>query len=324
LATSIPLSLSCGNYDINQALIDGRIVPDGVDLSVLVYPSPERHWRMGRHEEFDACEFSMSVFLRMHEQGRALTGIPAFPHRRFRHSSIYVNADAGIRSPKDLEGRRVGLQTWQATAGLWARGILQDQYDLDLGSIDWVCQHDEVEAIDLPDRFRLRYVEHGDSVTSMLVRGDVDALIYPEVPKAIQTGDPRVRRLFDDPKTEEIRYFEETGLFPIMHTVVIRQQVVDDHPWLPRNLLLAFRQSKDLAFRQALDPRRISLAWVSQAIDEQRRILGDDPWCYAFEPNRKGLEQMIRWSREQGIITREMTPEELFVPSTLDELPGYA
>lgn len=324
MATTVPLSLSCGNYDINQGLIDGRVAPEGVHLTVLAYPSPERHWRMGRHEEFDACEFSMSVYLRMHEQGRDLTAIPAFPHRRFRHSSIYVNSEAGIRTPKDLEGRRVGLQTWQATAGLWARGILQDQYGVDLGTIDWVCQHDEVEPIELPPSIGLRYVEPPDSVTSMLVRGDLDALIYPEIPNPITSGDPRVRRLFDDPKTEEIRYFETTGFFPIMHTVVIRRRVVEDHPWLPRNLLLAFRASKDLAFRQALDPRRISLAWVAQAIDEQQRILGSDPWCYEFEPNRAALEQMIRWSREQGIIRTEFAPEELFVPSTLDELPGYA
>ncbi|MGH7484196.1 MAG: ABC transporter substrate-binding protein, partial [bacterium] len=231
MPSAIPLSLACGDYDINRGLIDGTISPDGIDFTVLTYPSPSRHWRMGRHEEFDVCEFSMSDYLMYHDRGREWTAIPAFPHRRFRHGFIYVNSKAGIAKPKDLEGRRVGLQTWEATAGLWGRGILQDQYGVDLSSIDWIAQHDEVVPFEPPERFRLSYVEHGQSVTAMLERGELDALIYPEVPKAIENGDPRVRRLFADTKAEEIAYYELTGFFPIMHTVVIKRAIVDANPW---------------------------------------------------------------------------------------------
>lgn len=323
MSTGIPLTLACGAYDINQALIDGRIVPDGVDLTVLTYPSPERHWRMGRHEEFDVCEFSMASFLMLQDRGRELTAIPAFPHRRFRHGSIYVNESAGIREPRDLEGRRVGLRTWQTTAGLWARGILQDQYGIDLSTIEWICQDEEDEPFEPPAHLRIRRVNEGESVTAMLERGELDALIYPEVPEAIHRGDARVRRLFDDPKAEEIAYHRATGFFPIMHAVVIKHAIAEANPWVPRNLLLAFRASKDLAFRQAVDPRRISLAWVSQTIAEQKRILGDDPWCYEFERNRPLLAQMIRWSHEQGMISREIEPEDMFFPTTRDELPTY-
>ena len=323
MSRAIPMSLACGAYDINQALIDGTIGPDGIDLTVLTYPSPERHWRMGRHEEFDAAEFSMATLLMLIDRGRALTAIPAFPHRRFRHGSIYVNAGAGITAPKDLEGRRIGLRTWQTTAGLWARGILQDYYGVDLSTIEWVCQDEEDEPFDTPERFRLRRVADGERVTTMLETGELDALIYPEVPGAVRRGDPRVRRLFEDPKAEEIAYYEQTGFFPIMHAVVIRNAIVEANPWVPRNLLLAFRASKDLAFQKALDPRRISLAWVSQVIAEQRRILGDDPWCYSFEQNRRLLAQMIRWSHEQGMISREFQPEEMFAATTRDELPTY-
>ena len=319
----IPLTLACGTYDINQGLIDGTITPDGIDLTVLTYPSPERHYRMGRHEEFDVCEFSMASYLMLHDRGRELTAIPAFPHRRFRHGSSYVNASAGIRTPKDLEGRRVGLRTWQTTAGLWARGILQDQYGVDLTTIEWVNQDEEDEPFDPPARFRVGRVAEGESVTGMLERGELDALIYPEVPQSILRGDPRVRRLFEDPKAEEIAYYGATGYFPIMHTVVIKNAVVEANPWVARNLLLAFRASKERAFRQAVDPRRISLAWVSQAIAEQKQVLGDDPWCYVFEPNRRLIAQMIRWEFEQGMISREFAPEDLFYPTTRDELPTY-
>jgi 4,5-dihydroxyphthalate decarboxylase len=323
VSSVISLSLACGGYDINQGLIDGRIMPDGIDLTVLTYPSPERHWRMSRHEEFDVCEFSMATFLVLHDQGRRLGAIPAFPHRRFRHRSVYVNASAGIDQPRQLAGRRVGLRTWQTTAGLWARGILQDQYEVDLASIEWVCQDEEDEPLELPPQFRLSRVPDGAQVTAMLEHGELDALIYPEVPAAIRNGDPRVRPLFSDPKAEEIGYYERTGFFPIMHTVVIRDAVAQANPWVPRNLLLAFRASKDMAFREAVDPRRISLAWVAEAIAEQRRILGDDPWCYAFDRNRSMLVQLIRWAHEQGLVRRSFPPEELFYPSTLDELPTY-
>jgi 4,5-dihydroxyphthalate decarboxylase len=319
----IPLTLACGSYDINQGLIDGTTNPDGIDLTVLAYPSPERHWRMLRHEEFDACELSMASFLMLRDRGRGLTAIPAFPHRRFRHGYIYVNAAAGIDQPADLEGRRVGLRTWQTTAGLWARGILQDGHGIDLKTIEWVCQDEEDIPFDPPTGYRLGRVAEGDSVTAMLERGDLDALIYPEVPAAFQRGDPRVRTLFADPKAAEIAWFGTTGFFPIMHTVVIKDSIAAAHPWMPRNLLLAFRASKDLAFQRAIDPRRISLAWVAQLIDEQRRILGDDPWSYAFEPNRRLLAQMIRWSHQQGMISREFDPEDLFFPATRDELPTY-
>ena len=323
MPTRIPLTLACGSYDINQALIDGTVSPDGIDLTVLTYPSPERHWRMLRHEEFDACELSMASFLMLHDRGRGLKAIPAFPHRRFRHGFIYVNAAAGIDRPADLEGRRVGLRTWQTTAGLWARGILQDHYGVDLSTIEWVCQDEEDIPFDPPPQYRLRRVAEGGTVTAMLERGELDALIYPETPVPIHRGDPRVRTLFDDPKAEEIAWFGATGFFPIMHTVVIRHSVAEANPWVPRNLLLAFRASKDLAFRRAIDPRRISLAWVSQLIAEQRRILGEDPWCYEFEPNRRLLAQMIRWSHEQGMIGREFEPEEMFFAATRDELPTY-
>jgi 4,5-dihydroxyphthalate decarboxylase len=319
----IPLTLACGSYDINEALVDGTVAPDGVDLTVLTYPSPERHWRMIRHAEFDACELSLASFLMLHDQGRGVRAIPAFPHRRFRHGSIYVNAAAGIDRPTDLEERRVGLRAWQTTAGLWARGILQDHHGVDLTTIDWVCQDEEDVPFEAPGRFRLRRVADGESVTAMLEQGELDALIYPEVPAAIHRGDPRVRTLFEDPKAEEIAYFEATGFFPIMHTVVIRDPIAEANPWLPRNLLLAFRASKDLAFRRAVDPRRISLAWVAGLIAEQRRILGEDPWSYAFAPNRDLLAQMIRWSHEQGMIARAFDPEELFFPAAIDELPTY-
>ena len=331
MATPIHLSLACGDYDINRGLIEGSVKPQGIDLTVLAYPTPPRQWRMDRHSEFDVCEFSMSSYLVTYDRQSAaqeltmepVAAIPVFPHRRFRHSFIFVNSAAGIESAKDLEGRKVGLRTWQATAGLWARGILQDEYGVDLKKVIWYLSDDEAIPAQLPEGFEMRRIPQGASVTQMLLEGQLDALIYPEMPSALLEGDSRIRRLFPDYKQQEIGYYQKTGSFPIMHTVVIKKSVLDEHPWVARNMLLAFRESKDLAFKRMRDPRSISLAWVRELIEEQERILGTDPWAYTFADNVAALETMIRFSHEQGMISRRMRPEELFVPSTLGELPSY-
>lgn len=331
MATRVHLSLACGDYDINRGLIEGSVTAQGIDLTVLAYPSPPRHRRMGRHSEFDVCEFSMSSYLVTYDRQSAaqeltmepVAAIPVFPHRRFRHSFIFVNSAAGVESAKDLEGRKVGLRTWQATAGLWARGILQDEYGVDLKKVIWYLSDDAPIPAQLPTGFEMRRIPQGASVTRMLLEGELDALIYPEMPSALLEGDSRIRRLFPDYKQQEINYYQKTGCFPIMHTVVIKKSVLDEHPWVARNMQLAFRESKDLAFKRMRDPRSISLAWVRELIEEQERILGTDPWAYTFADNVAALETMIKFSHEQGMISRRMRPEELFVPSTLGELPSY-
>jgi len=318
------LSLAVGDYDINQALIRGDVVPQGVDLTVITAPSPERHWRMLRNAEFDACELSLGSAIAAHDRGEPdLVSIPAFPHRRFRHGYVFVSTASGIRAPKDLEGRRVGIRTWQTTAGLWARGILQDDHGVDLRTIDWVAQDEEDIPLQSGHGYRLGRAPAGREVTDMLVEGELDALIYPELPESVRRGDQRVVRLFPETKAAEIDYVTRTGFFPLMHTVVIRRAVVDANPWLPRELLVAFQASKDRAFEAMRDPRRVSLAWFSEAMDEQRRILGDDPWAYDFGPNSAALKTMIRWSHEQGMISRAFDPEALFAASTLEPPPRY-
>lgn len=331
MSTRISLSLACGDYDINRGLIEGTVVPQGIDLTVLVYPTPPRQWRMDRHSEFDVCEFSMSSYLVAFDRARAgqplamepVVAIPAFPHRRFRHSYIFVNTSAGIESPRDLEGRKVGLRTWQATAGLWARGILQDEYGVDLRKVSWRLSDDEAIPAPVMASFDMERIPTGESVTRMLLDGELDALIYPEMPAALLDRDPRIRRLFPDYKQREMDYYRRTGCFPIMHTVVVKQSVLQRHPWIARNMLIAFRQSKDLAFVRMRDPRSTSLAWVRELIEEQESVLGADPWAYNLADNVTALQTMIRYSHEQGLITGPMEPEELFAPSTIGELPAY-
>lgn len=319
------LTLALGDYDINRGLIDGADTIQGVDAVPLTLSSPERHWRLLRHHEFDICELSMASYLAMRSSGSdPYTAIPVFPHRRFRHSYIFVNPAAGVTSAKDLEGRAVGLRTWQTTAGLWTRGILEEHYGVDLRSITWYTQDEEDIPLDLAAHgFSHRRVPAGDDVDRMLLAGELHGLIYPELPPSYRAGDPRVVRLFADAKAEEQRYVAATGVFPIMHTVVIRDALLAAYPWLGMEVVKAFRRSKERAWRQMEDPRRVSLAWFREALEEQRQVLGPDPWPYDLPNNRRALEAICGYAARQGLTTRPLAPEDLFHPGSVDDPPQY-
>lgn len=320
----LTLSLACGDYDINRAIIDGSVAPAGTRLIVHVLPSPERHWRMARFLEFDICEFSLGAYLAGVGHGLLpVVAVPAFPHRRFRHGYVLCRTGSGIRVPKDLEGRRVGLRTWQTTAGLWIRGILSDDHGVDLSRITWITQDDEDIPIDPPRRHQLERAPAGRSVIDLLSIAELDALVYPEFPDPATLARLGLYRLFPDPKRAELEYFRRTGYFPIMHTVVIRRSLLDEHPWLARAVLDAFRASKDLAFTAMRDPRRVSLAWFAEALAEQDEVLGTDPWCYAFGPNERLLATVIRWAHEQEFMSVPMSPADLFYPAVLGDVPKY-
>lgn len=319
----LSLTLSCGDYDITRGLIDGTTPVEGVDLTVIPLASPERHWRMTRHLEFDVCELSMSSYLIGHYQDAPYVAVPAFPHRRFRHGYIYCAPEAGVRTVRDLDGARIGLRSFQTTAGVWSRGILQHEYGVNLASIDWVAQDEEDLPLSANFRLRLRRVPAGDTVDAMLVRGDLGAVIYPDALPSFEAGHPNVRRLFEDYKAEEIRFYRKTGLFPIMHTVVLRRDLADRHPWLPRSVLKAFEASKRRVLQALRNPRRISLAWLVPLIEEQDAVLGPDPWAYGLEPNRRPLEALIGYACEQGCIPARPAVESLFVESTHGEVPAY-
>ena len=314
-----PLSLAVGDYDINRGLITGAVSPQGVALTVLALPSPERHARMALHREFDICEFSMATLLAMHGAGdRSLVAVPAYPHRRFRHGFVYVREGSAIQRPEDLSGRRIGLRTWQTTAGLWLRGILSDEHSVDLRSIEWITQDAEDVPLEHASGYSINQTARGENVVDMLVAGELDALIYPEAPRAAG-----IRPLFADPKAAEIDYFRRTGIFPIMHAVVIKRELAEELTWLPREVLVTFRRSKQLAFDAMRDPRKVSLAWLREALNEQQAILGPDPWMYDFAGNRKALETVVRYAYEQGFIPEPFSPAELFAAATVEELPSY-
>ena len=319
MSKKIHLTLATGDYESIRALKEGTVKPDGIELTVLTdMTSDIRHWRMLRNKEFDVAELSMSNYLMAKYTGLPYTAIPVFLHRRFRHSFIYLNANKDISKPADLIGKKVGLRNFQATANLWIRGILEHEFGLPHKSIQWFKQDDEEVDWTPPDDLNIQRITADKNVEAMLLDGELDALIHPELIRAILDHDPRVTRLFPHYRDIEIDYFKRTGIFPIMHTTAIRQEVVDKYPWVPLNLMQAFEESKKVAYQRMENPRIVPLAWFRYFLEEQEELLGTDPWIYGLgEINKKALETLMQYSQEQGLIGRRMALDELFVTTEM-------
>ncbi len=319
----IKLCLACGNYDTLNSLITGAVTPEGVDLNVLTMSSPERHSRMIRFDEFDVCELSLVSYILAWDRGRAMTAIPVFPHRRFRHAYMFKRMDCGVEKPSDLNGKRVGLDTLQNSAGLWMRGILQDHYGVDLKSIEWWCQEKEDMPVEPAKWMKVRYVPKGKDIDQMLLGGELEGALYPEILPSIRNGSPKVGLLFPNPKEAEIDYFRKSGHFPIMHTVVIKNEILEKAPWVGISILRAFQKSKEICYERMRDPRNFALVWMKEHLQEQEALFGLDPWPYNLEDNRSNLEAIVRYEFEQGIIKKKPKIEELFFPPSLQEIQHY-
>ncbi len=319
MSKKLHLTLACGDYESVRALKVGAVKPDGIELTVLTDMTADlRHWRMIRNREFDVAELSMSNYLKAKFSGLPFTAIPVFLHRRFRHGFIFLNASKGIQKPTDLTGKKVGLRNFQATANLWILGILEHDFNVPHKSILWYTQDEEEIEFTPPKDLSLQRIPSGKKVEKMLVEGELDALIHPDVIQPVLDKDKRVRRLFENYKELEIDFYKRTGIFPIMHTTAIRQEIVDQYPWVPLNLLQAFQKAKEIAYKRMENPRIVPLAWFRHAQEEQEDILGRDPWVYGMgEANRRNLETLMQYSQEQGLIGRKLSFEELFANSTL-------
>jgi 4,5-dihydroxyphthalate decarboxylase len=322
---AIALTLACDLYDRTAPLAVGDIRPTGIDLTVLCLPVEEIFWRMNRHAEFDAAEMSFSSYLVRRSRGDdGLQAIPVFPSRMFRHSGIYVNADAGIERPEDLRGRRVGVPEYQLTANVWIRGILEDDHGVRPEDVVWVRggleQPGRVEklAVDVPG-VRIEELGPTETLARLLADGAIDAYMGPRAPSTFDGR--RVRRLFADYRAVEEAYFARTGIFPIMHTVVLRRDVVERAPWVARSLYDAFCRAKERALARLGDPVALAdlLPWLLDEVERTRRLMGADWWPFGVEPNRRALETLVRYSHRQGLAARAVPVGELFIASTLDE-----
>lgn len=306
------LTLAVGNYEITRALVDGTVEIDGVRTTVVTgLASSERHRRFFKGDEFDAAEVSLSSYLVAHDKGVPIRALPVFPLRRFRHGYVFINTTKGIRAPIDLNGKTIGVSSFQETGPLWMRGILEQHYGVSIRSIAWLSQAQPNVPQGVADGLRVSSLPEGTDAGRMLAAGEIDAFIGSNPIAPFIEGDARVARLFPNYQAEEISFYEKTGLFPIMHVIAVRQHILDQRPDLARALQLAFEHAKELA--RASDPRIPMLAWHSAAWEHQRLILGPDPWAYGLTTtNRDNLDTLISYAHDQGLISRVITSDDLF------------
>ncbi len=319
------LSLAVGPYDRTRALIDGTVQIDGVNAIGMTLSPEEIFFRALRHAEFDICELSLSSFTVKTDQGGGpYVGVPAFVSRAFRHTSIYVRTDR-IKKPEDLKGKKVGVPEYQLTANVWARAILEDDYGVKPSDIHWIrggiedADRPEKITINLPKDVKLENGPPGKSISRLLADGDIDGFIAPR-PPSLPKNTPNVGWLFPDPVAAAQDYFKRTGIFPIMHIVGVRRSIAEQHPWLPGAVFKAFNQAKDVAldFLSDTSATKVTLPFVEERLAEARALMGEDFWAYGVEESRKTLENFLHHHHKQGLSSREVTPEELFHPGTLE------
>lgn len=324
MSISLELSMALDTYNRTASLVDGRVQPEGIRLNAFTYRSPERHRRMLKYTEFDVCELSFGSYLAGFERDLPYSGIPVFPHRKFRHSYYFVNPAADIEAPSDLENKRVGIRRWQNTASVWMRGIAREYYDVDLNTIDWYIDDEDEISLEIPDRYAAQRIPDDQNINDLLASGELDAAMYPKRLSSFNDGSGDITRLFPDYKKDEKRYYKDTGIFPIMHLIVIKDEVLKEHPWVPMNLRKAFEEAKNIGLRELSHTRSTSLIWGQEALEEQEEIFQADPWLNSIEDNRNDLERLISYAVDDGLLSEPVEPEELFVSSSTETLPEYS
>ena len=325
---SLYLTLACPPYDRILPLAYGRVLPEGIRLNYLSLEVEEIFWRQLRNQEFDVSESSLSSYVMLRSRGdERFIAIPVFPSRFFRHACVFINTHKGIREPQDLKGKVVGLPEYQITAVVWLRGIFQDEYGVFPRDIQWRSGGEETPGrkekirLHLPPDIDLQPIPPDKYLSQMLDNGEVDAMFTARAPSCFTKGSSNVARLFENPREVEEAYYRKTGIFPIMHTIIIKRDVYGKNPWIAVNLYKAFCEAKEMVMRRYAETAAlyVTLPWIHDEIERTKTAIEEDWWPYGVQKNRNVLETFLRYHHEQGLSARLMTMDELFAPETLDE-----
>lgn len=319
----VRIKLACGLYDRMLRLYTKEVRPEGIDLDFVVMDEAREIFdRMGANAEFDACEMSSSEFISHMGGGHSpFVAIPIFVSRVFRHGFICINKKSGIRTPKDLEGKRIGIPLYTMTAAVWIRGILQHEYGVDLSTVRWVQGSFDVAGKygnpSPPPLVRpvpIEFNESGKSLSQCLADGDIDAVIGSRTINGLGKN-PDIARLIPDFRTVEKEYYKRTKIFPIMHLIALRRDVYEANPFIAGSLYDAMTKSKDLALvrMRKLGALSYMLPWMTDDVDEINDVFGDDPWPYGIEPNRPTLSALVDYMVEQGLIAKTVAVDDIFV-----------
>ena len=323
----LPLSMSVCFYDRTAALFDGRAPIEGCDVRAVPLEPEESFHRAFKFQEFDVTEVSMSSYLVTTSRGDAhYVAIPAFVSRLFRHSSIYIRTDRGIKAPADLKGRIIGLPEYQMTANVWVRGMLQDEYGVKPSDIKWrrggleEPGREERAKITLPPDVELKQVPDDRTLSQMLAAGEIDGVLSARAPSCFLQGAPNVGRLFPNYPEVEEAYYRKTKLFPIMHAIGIRKSIVEANPWVPVSIYKAYLKAKALCMHEMgqIGHLATTLPWPVHEYDRVQKFMGEDYWPYGAHANRHALDTLARYSFEQGLSVRRVGVGEMFAKSTYE------
>ena len=320
----LQLNFACGPYDRTQALRDGAVQVEGVELNYLALQPAEIFWRMLQFKEFDASELSFSNYTTLVSEGNSpFIAIPAFPSRVFRHGYFFINTNKGIASGADLKGKRGGVPEYSMTAAVYMRGLMQHEFGVKPSDVEWVQGRADRLGRKLPSDVRLTQAPAGTELGDLLERGEIDFLITANNPLSFRRGAKNVRRLFPNYAEMEKDYYRRTKIYPIMHTVVIRRDIYERNPWVAVNLYKALCEAKEHCYRLLLEAGapKVSFAWLQPMIEEEQAIIGHDWYPYGIAPNKPSIEALLQYTHEQGLAARRLTIEELFAPSTLRDIP---
>ena len=322
--SNIKLSFACALYDRMQPLYTGEVKPEGIDLEFLRIEAPRVIFdNMAGKQAYDLSEMSSSEFIcRISAGDDSFVALPVFPSRAFRHSFIAIHEGSGIRSPKDLAGKRIGVPLYTMTAAIWIRGFLANDHGVDLSGVTWVqgsinsaSSHGSPSVMPMHRPVPIELNHSGKSLSELLDTGEIDAIMGTTMPDCMKHN-PRVVRLFPQFRQAEKAYYQRTQIFPIMHLVAIKRSTYERHPHIAKPLFDAFNQSKEVALQRMknLAALRYMLPWLSDDLDEIQQLFGDDPWPYGVQANLPTLNALLEHMVEQGVIAQPIPIEDLFLP----------
>ena len=317
----LDLDIAFWDYDRTRPLVDGRVRPEGINPNISVLRPREIFPRMLQDREFHAAEMSLASYVILKARDKCpFVAIPVMLSKIFRHDCIYVRPDAGISEPADLRGKRVGLPQYSSTAGVFIKGLVQHEYGVGPTEISWFMGGQDTPApaplvtLNLPADIHLEFIPEDKTLEGMLAAGELDALFATYIPNLFLNDSPKIARLFPNFKEVEQDYYRRTGIFPIMHMVVVREDVHREHPWVASSLYRAFTEAKDLAVNRLYDTDALALTlpFLIDHMEETWKIFGSDYWSYGVESNRPALEALAQYVVDQGLAPRVVSPGELF------------
>jgi 4,5-dihydroxyphthalate decarboxylase len=324
----LPLCVACWDYDRTRALFDGRVQIEGCEPNYLSLPVEETFFRALRSAEFDIAELSLSSYTMLRSRGQApYVAVPVFISRMFRHSSIYIRRDRAIATPRDLIGKTLGVPEFQLTAPVWVRGMLEDEYGVKPADISWrtggVEQPGRHEKVTYQNKtgIEIQAIPADQTLNQWLLEGRIDGLVAPRAPRAFSTEHSIVTRLFPDFRAVEKAYYAKTGIFPIMHVIGIREELVQRHPWLPASVLKAFTEAKNIAIENLneMAALKTTLPWLAAEYEETIAQMGKHYWRYGIAGNEATLDAFLRYHRSQGLSSARICVADLFASSTLEQ-----